>query len=267
MYSRIDNFRRMPALLEAHPEESSAVEHLLTTVDGPATIDLPECGPLWKCGLDLIGSAVFLGGRWALTVAHNGVDNSGDYIVTFPATAVADIRPFNSFSVKAIAHGTLANRSFAKGPVARGEVDLALLRISPDAHSPAVTAAVLATADEFSGITSLRICGFGSGNCTNPGAPGQKHVSDSLPVVANAEVEHLDFDPASQFAVDNVVQRAVACDADSGGPAFAMVGDVRKVAGIIIGTLQDPATGRFFTKCLRLSDYLPWIRQTTGLTL
>ncbi len=252
VYSRIDNFRRMPALLEAHPEESSAVLNLLNTVEGPATIDFPECGLLWKCGLDLIGSAVFLGGRWALTAAHNGADASGDYIVTFPASTLADIRPFNSFSVKAYPHET---------------ADLALLRISSEGNTPGVDAAVLASADEFNGITSVRVCGFGSGACANPALVGKKHISDPLPVVANSVVANLDFDAATQFAADNQVQQAVTCNADSGGPAFATVGDVTKVAGVIIATIHDAATGHFYTKCLRLSDFLPWIRQTTGLTL
>jgi Trypsin len=250
--THIGDLRRLPELLKAHPAESHAVQRLLATVEGQDTSEFPECGILWKCGQAFLASAIFIGGRWALTVGHN-TNRAGEFHVTFPAAVVGDLRPANSFRVAEVIRHLTA--------------DLSLLHIASDGLSPDVTPAVFATAAEFTAAGHVKVCGFGSGDCTNPGVVGTKRISDLLEVVTSKIVAALPVDPATEFAADNAVQRAVTCDSDSGGPAFVFVRGVPKTAGAIIGTITDPASGKVFTKCLRLLAFLPWIREKTGLTL
>jgi hypothetical protein len=251
--AHLSDLRRLPDLLKQHPAESHAVQQLLATVEGQDTSEFPECGILWKCGQAFLATAVFLGGRWALTVRHNTGSGAGEFHVTFPAAVVGNIRPANSFRVaEVIPHPT---------------ADLSLLHIASDSLSPDVAPAVFATEAEFAAAGHVKVCGFGSGDCDNPGAVGTKRISDSLEVVANSVVAGLPVDSATEFAADNAVGHAVTCGSDSGGPAFVFVDGVPKTAGAIIGTITDPVSGKVFTKCLRLLTFLPWIREKTGLTL
>ena len=207
---------------------------------------------LWKSGEAFLASAVFLGGRWALTANHAVLDGvNADFHVTLPIEFISDMRPSNSFRVANILS-------------APGGADLALISFAPGPSAPAAKAAVVASDLEIQQAGTVQMCGFGSDDCSNPTVAGTKRISSGLVLVQDPAAKHIQVDTGKEFAADDAGSAPATCPSDSGGGAFVSVSGQLKLAGIIRGTVRDPQNGAY-TLCTRLSPLMAWIRQTTGL--
>jgi hypothetical protein len=114
-------------------------------------------------------------------------------------------------------------------------VDLALLKLS-EGNLPRITPAILATHSEMQGAVSFILCGFGSPDPLNPTLAGTKRLT----TLANAS------------------------PGDSGGGVY--IDGTRKLVALVSASVRQ--TGHQpIALTVPLAPLLPWLRETTRLTL
>lgn len=254
------SLRRIPDLLAHGSDEAQAMSQLNILLFGSPTSELPQCSVLLQpCSATGCATAMFLGGKWALTALHALESKGCPYVVSLPITAVADIRKTNMFEVNPIP---------APNPtgIEADQPDLALLELD---GMPEVGALKLANEDDLRQAGAVQLCGFGSDNCDIPTNAGVKRLSDACPILENPAASGINIDPATQFIVQNPGSAPLVCKSDSGGGAVIPLGSgAFKLAGIIIDEVVSSITGApIGVKCVRLSAFSTWIQNVIGSRL
>jgi hypothetical protein len=221
---------------------------------GVPSTDVPQCSLLISNVLQSYASAMYLGGQWAITAGH-AVHLNFPYQLSAPVDRIADVTHANSFDVK---------------PSPAASADLALLQLSgiPQDGGGPLAGIPLATEAELTQAGSAQLCGFGSNDCEDLSMSGVRRLSDPYPLVAPG-TPGFNFDPATQFVVQNTPKAPLVCTSDSGGGAVIQVADgTFKLAGIITDQLVSPADGSpSGIRCVRLSAFAAWIQMVTGIAI
>ena len=112
--------------------------------------------------------------------------------------------------------------------------------------------------------TPIRLCGYGSDDCANPGNGGFQRTSNFLDVIPAPQAAQLAV-AVDEFAVRYPVGQKIICPSDSGGAAFVEKDNAILLAGIIRGNI--PNLSEFSGLCVRVWPFRKWINDTTGLNL
>lgn len=240
--------REIPGSLPPESAHAMVMSSLVGFLIGNPDTQISQCGVVWIPVSEDFASAMFLGGTWGLTAGHFFLEQANEYVMSVPLTEVAQ--------------ATISTALQATNVPEPSGADLSLVRLNGTPQK--VTGIPIASDAEVVAAKTVQLCGFGPSQCDLPARASIRRLSSPLQIVANPPASFgLN---AGEFVVQGTSSTPVVCPGDSGGGVVISTANGFKLAGIILDQFAFdglPASA----KCLRLSPFVNWIKQVTGLPL